>query len=170
MDFDSTDIWGRPLTWQEFHKKDRGGALMMMIGSRWLGRRESRWLKWCWGGTRYWYLRGLFLWPSYLSLLPWLQLNNHNNVLLFCCKETRQVCTQSCTGSSLFGLHDLFSLSLSLFVHGFCGPKWTSNDHPVAHHPLDAIYGSIYDELSTGLISGFTMVTHSVRSRSYMYV
>ncbi len=41
--------------------------------------------------------------------------------------------------------------------------------HPPVHHPLDAHYYSVVDELLTELIFGFTLVTNSVGNRSHIY-
>jgi hypothetical protein len=40
------------------------------------------------------------------------------------------------------------------------------NQHPPAHHPLDACYYSFVGWTSTELIFGFTLVTISVGNRS----
>jgi hypothetical protein len=44
----------------------------------------------------------------------------------------------------------------------------TFNQHPQAHHPLDAYYYSVVDEPQLSLIFGFTLVTNSVMNSSHM--
>jgi hypothetical protein len=41
----------------------------------------------------------------------------------------------------------------------------TINQHPPAHHPLDACYNSVVDQPQLELIFDFTLVTNSVRNR-----
>jgi hypothetical protein len=46
----------------------------------------------------------------------------------------------------------------------------TVNQHPSAHHPLDARYYSVVDETQLELIFGFTLLTNSVENRSLLWV
>jgi hypothetical protein len=46
----------------------------------------------------------------------------------------------------------------------------TLNQHPQAHHPMDAHYYSIVDEPPTELIFGFILVTNSGRNGSHIWV
>jgi hypothetical protein len=47
-------------------------------------------------------------------------------------------------------------------------PRAQVNQHPPAHHPVDAHYYSVVDEPQTELIFGFTLLTNSVRNRSHI--
>ncbi len=50
----------------------------------------------------------------------------------------------------------------------FPSPTWT-HWYPPAHHPLDTCYHSVVDELHLNqYLVCFNLVTHSVRSRSYI--